>query len=133
MPIRLTDTAIAKAAREASGTGERRDLADQGCPGLRLRLTPNGAKSWVLACRDRHGRMRRFPLGSYPAMGIGDARDEARALHARVKQDGADPIEERRRARVREADARLGVGTLGAVLDLYGAKAGSALKSWPES
>jgi integrase len=77
--------------------------------------------------------MRRFPLGSYPAMGISQARDEARALHARVKQEGADPIEERRRARAREADARLGVGTLGAVLDLYGTKAGSVLKSWRDS
>jgi integrase len=66
-------------------------------------------------------------------MGISEARDEARALHARVKQDGADPIEERRRARAREADARVGVGTLAAVLDLYSIKAGSALKSWPES
>src|SRR5947209_18557829 len=65
MPVRLTETAIQSAARKVAEAGERRDLADAACPGLRLRLTPAGAKSWVLACRDRLGRMRRFPLGSY--------------------------------------------------------------------
>ena len=62
MPVRMTETAISKAMREAAN-GTRRDLADLGCPGLRLRLTPGGAATWVLACRDRHGRMRRFPWG----------------------------------------------------------------------
>src|SRR5437879_3334009 len=52
MPVRLTETAISKAIREVSGGGARRDLADEACPGLRLRLTPAGSKSWVLACRD---------------------------------------------------------------------------------
>ena len=69
MPVRLTETAINKAIREVS-RGTRRDLADAGCSGLRLRLTPAGAATWVLACRDRQGRMRRFPLGSYPSKGI---------------------------------------------------------------
>jgi hypothetical protein len=62
MPVRMTETAISKAMREVAN-GTRRDLADSGCPGLRLRLTPGGTATWVLACRDRHGRMRRFPLG----------------------------------------------------------------------
>ena len=132
MPVRLTETAINKAIREVSH-GTRRDLADAGCPGLRLRLTPAGAASWVLACRDRQGRMRRFPLGSYPSKGISDARSEARALHTRVKQDGADPVAERRRERAMGAAAREGVGTLTALLDLYGEKRGNAQKAWAES
>src|SRR4029453_16060856 len=96
---RLNETAIAKAIREVAHSGIRRDLADAACPGLRLRLTPSGQKSWVLACRDRLGRMRRFPLGSYPTMGVAQARDAARDLHRRVKQEGADPIADRRRDR----------------------------------
>jgi integrase len=132
MPVRLTETAINKAIREVS-EGTRRDLADAGCPGLRLRLTPAGAASWVLACRDRQGRMRRFPIGSYPDKGISEARGEARALHTRVKQDGADPVAERRRERAMGAAAREGVGTLKALLDLYGEKRGNAQKAWPES
>jgi hypothetical protein len=65
MPVRLTETAISKAVRDVSESGVRRDFADAGCLGLRLRLTPAGGKSWVLACRDRLGRMRRFPLGNF--------------------------------------------------------------------
>jgi hypothetical protein len=77
MPVRLTETAIDRAIREVA-EGARRNLTDATCPGLRLRLTPAGAASWVLACRDRLGRMRRFPLGTFPDMGISEARGEAR-------------------------------------------------------
>ncbi len=132
MPVRLTESAISKASREVAATG-RRDLADAGCPGLRLRLTPGGAATWVLACRDRHGRMRRFPLGSDPALGISDARGKARELHTRVKQQGADPIADRRRDRAIGTAARLGEGTLSAMLVLYGNQRGATLKRWAEA
>jgi integrase len=128
----LTETAISKATREVASS-TRRDLADAGCPGLRLRLTPGGAATWVLACRDRHGRMRRFPLGSYPTLGISEARNEARSLHTRVKQDGADPIAERRHDRAVGAAAKAGEGTLAALLDLYAEKRGGELKRWGEA
>ena len=100
MPIALTETGIRKAIRESAVTG-RRDLADANCRGLRLRLTPAGSTTWVLACRDRFGRMRRFRLGSFPEVGISEARAAARTLHVRVKQDGADPVADRRRQRLR--------------------------------
>ena len=132
MPIRLTESAINKAIREVS-EGTRRDLADAGCPGLRLRLTPAGSATWVLACRDRQGRMRRFPIGGYPDKGISEARSDARALHTRVKQDGADPVVERRRDRAMGAAAREGIGTLGSVLDIYGAKRGNTQKTWADA
>ena len=132
MPIRLTETAINKAIRDVAD-GSRRDLADVTCPGLRLRLTPAGTASWVLACRDRLGRMRRFPLGAYPNMGISEARGEARALHARVKKEGADPVADRRRDLAIGAAAKAGLGTLAAVLDIYAAHQGKTLKSWPHS
>ena len=132
MPVRMTETAINKAMREAVN-GNRRDLADSGCPGLRLRLTPGGAATWVLACRDRHGRMRRFPLGRYPATGISDARNKARELHTRVRQEGADPIADRRRDRVIGAAAKVGEGTLSALLALYERQRGTQLKRWAEA
>jgi integrase len=133
MPVRLNEPAIAAAAREVTENKVRKELVDAGCPGLRLRLTPAGGKSWVLACRDRSGRMRRFPLGAFPAMGVSEARDEARALHAKVKHDGADPVADRRRERAQGAAARLGEGTLQAMLDVYGTKVASEQKSWEAS
>jgi integrase len=128
----MTETAISKAIRESPQTG-RRELADAGCPGLRLRVTPAGSATWVLACRDRLGRMRRFPLGSYPAIGISEARSEARALHTKVRQEGVDPIAERRRERAIGKAAKVGIGTLAAVLAIYERHQGKNLKSWPSS
>lgn len=125
MAVRLTETAISKATKETEGAKVRRDLSDAAEPGLRLRLTPpsdrfrDGTRTWVLAARDRDGRMRRFPIGDYPAIGIAEARDKARALRVQVK-GGADPIEEARRRRAITRAASDGVGTLKALLDLYG-------------
>lgn len=119
MAVRLTETAINKAAREAQATGQRRDLADAAQEGLRLRLTASGNASWVLACRDPQGRMRRFPLGGWPAISISVARDKARAMRVKVRE-GADPVAEARKLRAIGRDAKQGIGTLGALLDLYG-------------
>ena len=76
--------------------------------------------------------MRRFPLGSYPTMGVSEARTQGRALHARVKHEGADPVAERKRERAAAA-AREGVGTLAAIPNLYGEKRGNTQKAWAEA
>jgi integrase len=77
--------------------------------------------------------MRRFPLGTYPTVGISEARSEARNLHTRVKRDKADPIAERRHDRAVGAAAKAGEGTLAALLDLYADKRGSDLRRWAEA
>lgn len=129
---KLTETAIQAATRKAVATGKRDELADPACPSLRLRLEPSGTRSWCLACRDPDGRMRRFPLGSFHDLSISAARTEARALRVRIKA-GADPIADKRRHRAMGDAAKAGLGTLTAVLDLYGNKRGASLKSWPEA
>jgi hypothetical protein len=53
MPVKLTDQAINKATREAETDGNRRELSDAGCRGLRIRITPTGARIWLLGARDR--------------------------------------------------------------------------------
>jgi integrase len=133
MPVRLTDSAIAKATRDAAETGVRQELIDARQPGLRLRATPAGARTWGMACRDGAGRMRRFTLGTYPALGIAEARDAASTLRQRVQHEGADPTADKRRRRAETEAARAGIGTLGAVLEAYGAKEGKRLKSWGAS
>ncbi len=131
MPVKMTETAIQAAAKRAAETGKRLDLSDATLPGLRLRLTPAGGRAWVLACRDTLGQMRRFPLGDHPAMGVSDAREAARAMRANVRR-GADPVAEARRKRTIGREARQGIGTLTALLDLYASKQGGSMKSWPE-
>ena len=131
MRINLTDTAIAKGFREAKATGLRKELRDAGLLGLRLRITATGAATWALACRDRAGRMRRFGLGAYPAIGISAARDAARTMREAVRQ-GADPIADARRERDLQKAAQAGVGTLEELLELYGASP-AAPRTWPTS
>lgn len=133
MSLKLNEAAINKAGREVIASKVRRDLTDAGCVGLRLRLTPAGGKSWVLACRDGFNRMRRFPLGTYPALGISEARETARALHMKVKHEGADPVADRRRNRAAGDAAREGVGTLQALINVYERQRGGDLRSWPEA
>jgi integrase len=136
MRVAITDTAINKARRDASKNGVRLELSDAGekrADGLRLRVSPAGSTSWILGCRDREGRVRRFPLGSWPAVGLREARDAARALREKVRGEGVDPISERRRERAIGQDAKAGVGTLTALLDLYERQQCGELKSWPES
>jgi integrase len=132
MPIRLTEPAISKALREAATTRTRHDLADAVQPGLRLRVTPSGGGTWVLACRDRAGRMRRFPLGRWPGLSISEARSEARTLHHRVRQEGADPVAQRRAERAAGTAAKAGIGTLAALLDLYERQVAREQRSWAE-
>jgi integrase len=131
MTVRLTDTAITAAVKRAAESGAREELADAALPGLRLRVTPSGRRSWVLGMRDPLGRMRRFPLGHHPDIGIAAAREAARAMRATVRA-GADPVEAARRKRAIGRDAREGIGTLSALIELYGTKRGAALKSWPD-
>ena len=129
MLVKLTDQAINKAAREAQADDGRRELSDAGCRGLRIRITPTGTRTWLLGARDPLGKPRRYQIGSYPAMGISAARNAARALHHKVKQEGADPIAEKRHRLALGKAAKAGVGTLRALLDTYG-ETMEAPKSW---
>ena len=62
--------------------------------GLRLVVSKSGAKKWVLRFT-LHGRRREMGLGSYPSVGLADARTSALKCH-RLVAKGVDPIEARR-------------------------------------
>ena len=64
-------------------------------------------------------------------MGVSDAREAARSMRVDVRK-GADPTADAQKKLAMAREAREGIGTLRALLDLYGAKRGAALKSWPE-
>jgi integrase len=138
----ITETAISAAVKRANEGKRRIELADKELPGLRLRVTPAGkkspksAKTWSLMTRDHEGRLRRFPLGVHPSMGVAAAREAARALRPGIREADAekriDPVAAARRERAIGRDAREGVGTLAALIDLYERKKGGHLKSWPE-
>lgn len=119
----LTSTQVAKARPDPAKVIE---LVDGAVPGLRLRITPAGTRSWSLNMRSA-GRMRRFDVGQN--LGLADARRSAEDLRRRI-QKGEDPTAERRALRARSKDADEGRGTFETVVDAYFSQGpGSSLKS----
>ena len=93
MPSKLTDAAVAKVSAK---NGRRTDYPDGLIPGLVLRVSPDGLRSFSLTYRVKGSvRKRRLTLGSYPIIKLGEARDKAREalLMARA---GKDPSSEQR-------------------------------------
>ncbi|MBF8733061.1 integrase arm-type DNA-binding domain-containing protein [Pseudomonas guariconensis] len=91
----LTDTA----ARQAKPQDKAYTLKDS--DGLFLYIAPNGTKSWHYRFT-WHAKQARISMGTYPAIGLRDARerrDEARSLVAK----GIDPRDERRQAKAEAA------------------------------
>src|SRR5262249_39668033 len=82
----LTVAAVERIKPPASGQVEHFDL---GFPGLALRVSYAGAKSWCFFYRIG-GRLRRTSLGTYPAMSLVDAREAWRAARIAVSK-GIDP------------------------------------------
>ena len=62
--------------------------------GLRLVVSPAGAKKWVLRYAS-HGKRREMGLGRYPDVGLGEARTQA-LQGRRQLATGVDPIDARR-------------------------------------
>jgi integrase len=94
--------------------GRRYDLPDGpgGIPGLALRVSERGVKTYSLRYRRRDGVMRRVTLGKHPVLSLGEARQRARELLARVEK-GEDP------AAVVEAEGEAGRRTVAAVVAAY--------------
>src|SRR5690554_2868352 len=70
-----------------------------GVNGLQLQVTPNGGKSWLLRVTIA-GKRRSIGLGSYPTVGLAEAREKAREAR-RMLEQGIDPIEEKKAAGAR--------------------------------
>lgn len=82
---------------KAPATG-RLELRDTDVVGLVLRVTANGAMTWSVRTRTKEGKQTRPKLGAYPGMGIAAARKAARLAIGGIT-GGADPVEEKRKAR----------------------------------
>lgn len=85
--VALTDRFCAA----AKPLGSRTDFFDTTVPGLALRVTENGHRSWTyLFTSPRDGKRARATIGTYPSTSLAAAR--GRALEARGHvEDGNDP------------------------------------------
>lgn len=108
----LTDVAV----RKAKANDKAIKLADGG--GMFLLVTPTGGKLWRLKFRI-DGREKLLALGTYPEIGLGEARrrrEEARELIALGKDPSREKQREKVRSRIMAAD------TFKAICDEYCAK-----------
>ena len=67
-------------------------LRDKDVTGLRVRVTANGAKSFVFEAK-LNGKAISRTLGGFPLMTIEEAKDQARELARTIKNDKKDPRE----------------------------------------
>ena len=73
---RLTDRWLASCPHPPRG---RLEFADDLCPGLRLRITSRGKKSFSVV-HWANGRQQRITMGLYPNLSLADARARAREV-----------------------------------------------------
>lgn len=108
--------------------------------GLRIRISPTGRKTWMYRYRNRAtGGLERMALGTYPKMGLADARGEVDKQRAIVKEHGsanqfrkADLADKRAAlAQKLAADARTAF-TVEKMVNAYIEKASDTLKGWRE-
>lgn len=94
----LTEKAVQAAKAPA---GKRLELWDARVPGLCLRVTDKGAKTWVVRYRTADGRQPRFTLGTagdLPGdLPLVEARERASSVR-RLAREGGDPAAEKRKA-----------------------------------
>jgi integrase len=96
MIVKLT----ARTVDSLKPTGTRVEYFDAEVPGLSLRVTPTGVKSWTVLYRHRQ-RLRRHTLGTTAVLSLAEAREQARdVLHDARK--GADPATEKQEDRKAE-------------------------------
>ena len=60
----------------------RVEIVDADAPGLVMRVTAKGAKSWAIRYRPKGGGQQRASYGAYPAVKLADARQRARDIAA---------------------------------------------------
>jgi len=98
----LTDPTIGKIRKPLKG--KRKEVFDSDAPGLALRITDKGARSWSVYFRltDTTGRQKnlRATLGRYPSIGIAEARRMAREIRDQAAAD-IDPRKARAEAQTK--------------------------------
>ena len=85
---RLTDAIVRRLPTPKQG---KAITVDTDVPGFGIRITANGARSYVLRYTTRAGRERTYTIGDATVWRCTDARDKARELRREI-EDGGDPL-----------------------------------------
>jgi len=104
----------------------RIEYVDQKLPGFVLRVTANGARSWVVAYW-KNGQGRRYTIAPVHLLDLDAAREQARELLHAIRK-GADPMADRQAQRATQQ--RVEDETFGALFALYSEKARMKHRTW---
>ncbi len=129
MNVVLTKTAIDALVTRARSSQQTLELVDDREPGLRIRAGKRKA-AWSLLARLPDGSRVRTGLGTWPGMGIADARRAAQQLRVLVDK-GVDPNAERRKAAEEALRAKAQVQTLAKLFKRYETQALAELRRGP--
>lgn len=87
------------AALEPLGSGERFVVRDSKQPGLELRVTKTGAKTYSVRRRIKGGKVERVTIGTFPEMTPEVARDKAKVITGQHAQGISNASVKRKQAR----------------------------------
>lgn len=110
MRLGLTDRYI----KTLNPAAKRIEITDERCPSLVFRCAPTGRKTFTFDYF-RDGKHKRISLGTYPNMGLDEARKAVAALVAK-RDAGDDPRASQDRERAARVQAAM---TFSAICDLY--------------
>jgi integrase len=111
MRVKLTDTAIRSYAPRAA----QYSVGDAACPGLCVRITPKGVKSFAFAYRNKAtGKVEWLTIGRYPDVPLTRAREAAHDARKTVA-NGGTPLT----PKVQRAEAQKKTKTYAEVVELY--------------
>ncbi len=117
----ITTDAAVKAATVKPGQN-RSDYSVEGVPGLRLRVTARGVKTFRLESR----KTGKVTIGQYPSTSLGDARKAATILIAEADKAAVNG------AVGQKVLATQDRRTLADLMDAYASERGHGLASWPD-
>ncbi|WP_138933284.1 Arm DNA-binding domain-containing protein [Roseovarius arcticus] len=108
---------------------KRMDIVDAREPGLTLRMTPTGRKTFSVRVRSRDGVEQRITIGAYPEVTLKEARRRAAQKRAQVR----DAMGNLNQARQAATAARSEAPTLQELMDEYKDLKSDNLKIWKKT
>jgi integrase len=133
MRSKLTEAGVKRLKPKAKQT----DHFDAACPGLALRVSPKGQKTWCLFYRGPAKSdpsktvVKRLKLGTYPMLKLTEAREEARRYQRSIEK-GEDPVTVKAQQKAEARAAR--ANTVSAVVDeFFERHAKRQNRSWEET
>lgn len=114
MRIKLTRTSV----RALEPKETRYEVADTDTPSFRVRVTPNGVKTFALRYRNPQGQTRLYTIGKFGTLTPEQAREHAQQKLAEIRL-GNDPATDRKAAR-KEAERQRYLTLEGFLTHKYG-------------